>query len=75
MLTYVWGVEDANGGALQGRGDVHGVFAALVLMTYWGAILLLGGWCADEANIVREYAALVERCVPPSPLLFSRADG
>ncbi|KAF7986637.1 hypothetical protein HWV62_26454 [Athelia sp. TMB] len=55
------GAQDANGGALQGRGDVHGVFAALVLMTYWGAVLLLGGWCADEANIVREYAALVER--------------
>lgn len=54
-------VDGQEGG---GRGDVHGVFAALVLMTYWGAVLLVGGWCASESAIVQEYAKLVERFVP-----------
>ncbi len=39
----------------------HSVFAGLVLMTYYGVVLLLSGWQCDEAHIVRQY-----RCVTSS---------
>lgn len=40
--------------------DVHGVFAGLVLMTYHGGVLLLSGYQADEARILKEYKAIVD---------------
>ncbi|KAF7358809.1 Mitochondrial outer membrane protein IML2 [Mycena sanguinolenta] len=45
--------------ATGGR-DVHGVFAGLVLMTFYGVILLLSGYQADEARTVRTYKAVVD---------------
>ncbi|KAK0211394.1 outer membrane protein Iml2/Tetratricopeptide repeat protein 39 [Desarmillaria ectypa] len=39
--------------------DVHSVFAALVLMTYHGVVLLLSGYQADEAHILKQYGAMV----------------
>ncbi|KAE9403990.1 hypothetical protein BT96DRAFT_917160 [Gymnopus androsaceus JB14] len=41
------------------KGEVHGVFAGLVLMTYHGVILLLTGYQADEPRIIREYEGIV----------------
>lgn len=41
--------------------DVHGVFAALTLMTYYGVVLLLSGYQADEAHILRQYRAMVDK--------------
>ncbi|KAJ3810168.1 hypothetical protein F5876DRAFT_42348 [Lentinula aff. lateritia] len=41
------------------EGEVHGVFAGLVLMTYHGVVLLLSGYQADEARIIREYEGVV----------------
>ncbi|KAJ3986595.1 hypothetical protein F5890DRAFT_1502964 [Lentinula detonsa] len=41
------------------EGEVHGVFAGLVLMTYHGAVLLVSGYQADEARIIREYESVV----------------
>ncbi|KAF6748312.1 hypothetical protein DFP72DRAFT_1174376 [Ephemerocybe angulata] len=32
--------------------DVHGVFAGLVLVTYYGDVLLCSGWQADEAYMI-----------------------
>ncbi|KAF8548584.1 hypothetical protein OG21DRAFT_1516159 [Imleria badia] len=43
------------------RSDVHSVFAGLVLMTYYGVILLMTGYQADEAHIVRQYKGIVNR--------------
>ncbi|KAK7036209.1 mitochondrial outer membrane protein [Favolaschia claudopus] len=40
--------------------DVHGVFAGLVLMTFHGVVLLLSGYQADEARIIRRYKAIVD---------------
>lgn len=40
--------------------DVHSSFAALVLMTYNGAVLLLAGWQADEERIVRQYREILD---------------
>ncbi|KAF8830156.1 hypothetical protein HHX47_DHR2000503 [Lentinula edodes] len=37
------------------EGEVHGVLSGLVLMTYHGTVLLLSGYQADEARIIREY--------------------
>ncbi|KAH8111665.1 outer membrane protein Iml2/Tetratricopeptide repeat protein 39 [Phellopilus nigrolimitatus] len=42
------------------RKDVHSVFAGLTLMTYHGIVLLLAGYQADEAHIVKQYKAIVE---------------
>ncbi|KAJ3848955.1 outer membrane protein Iml2/Tetratricopeptide repeat protein 39 [Lentinula lateritia] len=41
------------------EGEVHGVLAGLVLMTYHGTVLLLSGYQADEARIIREYEGVV----------------
>ncbi|KAF9026460.1 hypothetical protein BDZ89DRAFT_1113807 [Hymenopellis radicata] len=43
------------------KNDVHSVFAGLVLMTYHGVVLLLSGWQCDEAHIVRQYRAIVDK--------------
>ncbi|EGN95882.1 hypothetical protein SERLA73DRAFT_113602 [Serpula lacrymans var. lacrymans S7.3] len=43
------------------RTDVHAIFAGLVLMTYHGVILLMSGYQADEAHIIKQYKALVEK--------------
>ncbi|TRM65852.1 hypothetical protein BD626DRAFT_546289 [Schizophyllum amplum] len=49
------------------RDDTHSVFAGLVLMTYNGVVLLLAGWQADEAKLVREYRAIVDRTTAKYP--------
>ncbi|KAG6887246.1 hypothetical protein C0995_016642 [Termitomyces sp. Mi166 len=43
-----------------GKSDVHSVFSGLVLMTYHGVVLLLSGYQADEARIIRQYKAIVD---------------
>ena len=48
--------------------DVHSVFAALTLMTYYGMILLLSGWQADETQMIRQYEAILEPSVNSFPL-------
>ncbi|KAJ7594210.1 outer membrane protein Iml2/Tetratricopeptide repeat protein 39 [Mycena floridula] len=40
--------------------DVHSVFAGLCLMSYYGVLLLLCGYLADEAHIIKQYTAIVE---------------
>ncbi|KDQ54513.1 hypothetical protein JAAARDRAFT_38183 [Jaapia argillacea MUCL 33604] len=40
--------------------DVHAVFAGLSLMTYHGVVLLLSGYQADEAHIIKQYRAIVD---------------
>jgi len=35
----------------------------LVLMTYYGVILLMTGYQADEEHIVRQYKGIVNKCV------------
>ncbi|KAG5725885.1 hypothetical protein E4T56_gene5106 [Termitomyces sp. T112] len=42
-----------------GKSDVHSVFSGLVLMTYYGVVLLLSGYQADEAHIIKQYKAIV----------------
>ena len=37
----------------------------LVLMTYYGIILLMTGYQADEEHIVRQYKGIVNQCVIP----------
>ncbi|TDL16298.1 hypothetical protein BD410DRAFT_795499 [Rickenella mellea] len=49
------------------RKDVHATFAGLVLMTYHGFVLLMSGYQADEAHIVKQYEAIVERIVARYP--------
>ncbi|TEB21864.1 mitochondrial outer membrane protein IML2 [Coprinellus micaceus] len=43
------------------KSDVHSVFSGLVLMTYHGVVLLLGGWQADVRGRVEEYEGVVAR--------------
>ncbi|KAF8132977.1 hypothetical protein EV363DRAFT_1327081 [Boletus edulis] len=43
------------------RSDIHSVFAGLVLMTYYGVVLLLTGYQADEEHIVRQYKGIVNK--------------
>lgn len=31
-------------------------------MTYHGVVLLLSGYQADEAHIIKQYTAIVDRC-------------
>ncbi|TCD67048.1 hypothetical protein EIP91_000610 [Steccherinum ochraceum] len=40
--------------------DVHSVFAGLTLMTYYGVVLLMSGYQADEQHILRQYRAIVD---------------
>ncbi|PFH46707.1 hypothetical protein AMATHDRAFT_69254 [Amanita thiersii Skay4041] len=40
--------------------DVHSVFAGLVLMTYQGLVLLMGGWQANEQRLLNEYRVIVD---------------
>ena len=39
--------------------------SSLTLMTYHGVVLLLAGYQADEAHIVRQYQAIVDKSVQP----------
>ena len=41
--------------------DVHAVYASLVLMTYYGVVLLLSGYQADEKHILKQYRAIVDK--------------
>ncbi|KAL4064823.1 hypothetical protein V8B97DRAFT_1986391 [Scleroderma yunnanense] len=43
------------------RSDVHAIFSGLVLMTYYGVVLLMSGYQADEEHIVRQYKGIVQR--------------
>jgi hypothetical protein len=43
--------------------DVHSVFAGLTLMTYYGVVLLMSGYQADEKYILKQYRAIVDKCV------------
>ncbi|KAI6115400.1 outer membrane protein Iml2/Tetratricopeptide repeat protein 39 [Pisolithus croceorrhizus] len=43
------------------RTDVHAVFAGLVLMTYYGVLLLASGYQADEKHIIDQYRGIVRR--------------
>ena len=36
---------------------------SLVLMTYHGVVLLLSGYQADEAHIIKQYRAIVDKSV------------
>ncbi|KAL0946369.1 hypothetical protein HGRIS_012600 [Hohenbuehelia grisea] len=47
--------------------DVHSVFSGLVLMTYHGAVLLVSGYQADEAHILKQYKAIVDKIEPRYP--------
>jgi hypothetical protein len=42
------------------KGDVHGVFSGLVLMTYYGVVLLLSGWQHDEEGIAKVYEGVID---------------
>jgi tetratricopeptide (TPR) repeat protein len=60
------------------RNDVHSVFAGLALMTYYGVVLLMSGYQADEKYILKQYNAIVDKCVhapPCSPLSMLLAQG
>ncbi|KAH9170399.1 hypothetical protein EDB89DRAFT_1977829 [Lactarius sanguifluus] len=41
--------------------DVHSVFAGLALMTYYGVVLLMSGYQADEKNILKQYKVIVDK--------------
>ncbi|KAI9451329.1 hypothetical protein BJY52DRAFT_1298611 [Lactarius psammicola] len=41
--------------------DVHSVFAGLALMTYYGVVLLMSGYQADEKYILRQYRIIVDK--------------
>ncbi|KAI6138074.1 outer membrane protein Iml2/Tetratricopeptide repeat protein 39 [Pisolithus tinctorius] len=43
------------------RTDVHAVFSGLVLMTYYGVLLLASGYQADEKHIIDQYWGIVRR--------------
>ncbi|KAF8470491.1 hypothetical protein DFH94DRAFT_771559 [Russula ochroleuca] len=61
--------------ALSASGsDVHSVFAGLALMTYYGIVLLMSGYQADERYIIKQYKAIVDKCVhtPPRPPLHAK---
>ncbi|KIO06758.1 hypothetical protein M404DRAFT_138095 [Pisolithus tinctorius Marx 270] len=47
--------------------DVHAVFAGLVLMTYYGALLLASGYQADEKHIIAQYSGIVRRLLQRHP--------
>lgn len=48
--------------ALSANGsDVHSVFAGLALMTYYGVVLLMSGYQADEKNILKQYRVIVDK--------------
>ncbi|KAL6298596.1 hypothetical protein BKA93DRAFT_830556 [Sparassis latifolia] len=49
------------------RTDAHSVFAGLALMTYHGVVLLLAGYQADEAHIIKQYRAIVENIASRYP--------
>lgn len=51
--------------------DVHSVFAGLALMTYYGVVLLMSGYQADEKYILKQYRSIVDKCVyiPPGLLI------
>ncbi|GAA6016734.1 hypothetical protein JCM11491_000223 [Sporobolomyces phaffii] len=52
--------------ASAGR-DVHSAFAALTLLTWYGLILLLSGWQADEQYLFDHCASMLNRVVSRFP--------
>lgn len=51
--------------------DVHSVFAGLALMTYYGVVLLMSGYQADEKYILKQYRSIVDKCVHARPVYDS----
>ena len=47
--------------------DVHSVFAGLTLMTYYGVVLLMSGYQADEKYILKQYRSIVDKYVHTPP--------
>ena len=54
--------------------DVHSVFAGLTLMTYYGIVLLMSGYQADEKYILKQYKAIVDKCVHYVPHMLTGLD-
>lgn len=50
--------------------DVHSVFAGLALMTYYGIVLLMSGYQADGKYILKQYRAIVDKCVYSRPYML-----
>ena len=50
--------------------DVHSVFAGLALMTYYGIVLLMSGYQADEKYILMQYRAIVGKYVHLRPYML-----
>ncbi|KAF9792188.1 hypothetical protein BJ322DRAFT_19589 [Thelephora terrestris] len=50
------------------KSDVHSIFAGLTLMAYYGLVLLLAGYQADETHILEQYRAIVEKVAGKFPL-------
>ncbi|KAF8187422.1 hypothetical protein BJ912DRAFT_1022616 [Pholiota molesta] len=50
------------------KSDVHGVFAGLVLMTYYGVVLLVSGYQANEEGILAQYQTIVDQIASRYPV-------
>ena len=48
--------------ALSANGsDIHSVFSGLALMIYYGDVLLMSGYHADEKYILKQYKVFVDK--------------
>ncbi|KAI5480790.1 mitochondrial outer membrane protein IML2 [Pseudohyphozyma bogoriensis] len=47
--------------------DVHGYFASLALVTFYGVVLLMSGWQAEEDYIIAQYGAVLSRVASKFP--------
>ncbi|GAA6001330.1 hypothetical protein JCM10207_006611 [Rhodosporidiobolus poonsookiae] len=47
--------------------DVHGYFASLVLLTYYGFVLLMSGWQADQDHLLNQVSAILDRVTNKFP--------
>ncbi|KAF9651455.1 hypothetical protein BDM02DRAFT_3110516 [Thelephora ganbajun] len=50
------------------KSDVHSIFAGLTLMSYYGVVLLLAGFQADETHVLKQYRSIVEKVAGRFPL-------
>lgn len=53
------------------KGDVHSIFAALTLMTYYGMVLFMSGWQADLNGVIESYkGVLIPQVCSFSPIFI-----
>jgi ABC-type nitrate/sulfonate/bicarbonate transport system permease component len=66
LLSLLIG-EVADAPPFAAGNDVHGYFASLTLCTFYGFVLLMSGWQAEQSYILDQYSTVLNRVIEKFP--------